>query len=73
MMRPTEYNYGTSMNLLIDYYKEMMELIVQARIASDRVDEWKKVLDLVTNPDQTSMAIQRRILRALEIYERSKI
>ena len=73
MMRPTEYNYGTSMNLLIDYYKEMMELIVQARIASDRVDEWKKVLDLVTNPDQTSMAIQRIILRALEIYERSKI
>ena len=73
MMRPTEYNYGTSMNLLIDYYKEMMELIVQARIASDRVDEWKKVLDLVTNPDQTSMAIQRRILSALEIYERSKL
>jgi len=48
-----EYNYGTAMNTLIEYYEEMLELIVQARLASDRVDEWKKVLDLVTNTDQT--------------------
>jgi len=47
-----EYNYGTAMNKLIDYYKEMLELIVQARLASDKVDEWKSVLELVTNPDQ---------------------
>jgi len=49
------YNYGTAINKLIDSYHEMLELIVQARIATDRIDEWKKDLDIVINPDQTKM------------------
>ena len=49
------YNYGTAMNKLIDNYQEMLELIVQARIATDRIDEWKHDLDLVINPDQTRL------------------
>lgn len=49
------YNYGTAVNKLINSYNEMLELIVQARIATDRIDEWKKDLDLVTNPDQTRL------------------
>ena len=55
-----DYNYGTAMNKLIDYYKEMLELIVQARLASDRIDEWKETLDVVTNPDQANMLITRK-------------
>jgi len=54
------YNYGTAMNNLIDYYKEMLELIIYARLASDRVDEWKETLNLVTNPDQTIIMITRK-------------
>ena len=46
-------NYGTALNRLINYYKEMLELIIHARLASDRVDEWKETLYIVTNPDQT--------------------
>ena len=49
------YNYGTAMNKLIDSYNEMLELIIQARIATDRIDEWKNDLDLVINPDQTRL------------------
>ena len=49
------YNYGTAMNKLIDNYQEMLELIVQARIAADKIDEWKHDLDLVINPDQTRL------------------
>ena len=49
------YNYGTAINKLIDSYHEMLELIVQARIASDRIDDWQNDLDLVTNPDQTRL------------------
>ena len=30
----------------------MLTLIVQARIGNERVDEWKKALDLVENPEQ---------------------
>jgi len=48
------------MNKLIDYYKEMLELIIQARLASDRIDEWKEVLSVVTNPDQTNTIITRK-------------
>jgi hypothetical protein len=55
-----DYNYGTAMNKLIDYYKEMLELIIQARLASDRIDEWKEVLSVVTNPDQTNTIITRK-------------
>ena len=55
-----KYNYGTAMNRLIDSYKEMLELIINARIASDRIDEWKEILNLVTNPDQTLMPITTR-------------
>ena len=48
-----DYNYGTAMNKLIVNYSEMLELIIHARLASDRIDEWKETLKLVTNPDQT--------------------
>ena len=36
------YNYGTAVNKLINSYLEMLELIVKARIATDRIDEWHK-------------------------------
>ena len=45
-------NYGTALDSLIVNYKEMLTLIVQARIGNERVDEWKKALDLVENPEQ---------------------
>ncbi len=48
-----DYNYGTAVNKLIDYYEEMLGILVQARLASDRIDEWKNTLDVVVNPDQT--------------------
>ncbi len=48
-----KYNYGTAVDKLIDNYQEMFTLIVQARIAGDRIDEWKRDLDLVLNPEQT--------------------
>jgi len=51
------YNYGTAINRLIDYYKEMLELIIHARLASDRIDEWKAALYLATDPDQTHTSI----------------
>lgn len=51
----SDYNYGTAINNLIENYKEMLGILVQARISSDRIDDWKKDLDLVTNPDQTRM------------------
>ena len=44
-------NYGTALNSLIVNYKEMLTLIVQARIGNERVDEWKKALELVENPE----------------------
>jgi len=50
-----DYNYGTAVNNLIDNYTEMLGILVQARIASDRIDDWKKDLDLVINPDQTRL------------------
>jgi len=50
-----DYNYGTAINNLIENYKEMLGILVQARISSDRIDDWKKDLDLVTNPDQTRL------------------
>ena len=40
------YNYGTAINNLINNYKEMLEILVQARIASDRIDDWQNDLDL---------------------------
>ena len=40
---------------VIDYYKEMLELIIHARLALDRVDEWKKALDNVST-DQTHLS-----------------
>lgn len=43
--------YGTFMDTFIENYKEMLTLIVQARIASDRVDEWQKSLKGVVNPE----------------------
>ena len=46
------YNYGTAVNKLINSYLEMLELIVKARIATDRIDEWQKDLELVINPEQ---------------------
>lgn len=52
-----QYNYGTAVNKLIDYYQEMLEILVQARLASDRIDEWKNTLDVVVNPDQTKFNI----------------
>jgi len=55
-----DYNYGTAMNKLIDYYNEMLGLIIQARLASDRIDEWKEILNLVTNPDQANIMITRK-------------
>ena len=48
------YNYGTAIDKLIDNYREMLELHIQARLASDRIDEWKNTLDIVINPEQTS-------------------
>ena len=53
-----EYNYGTAVNKLIYCYEEMLELLIRARLASNRIDEWKKILDLVTNPDQTHASIK---------------
>jgi hypothetical protein len=50
-----DYNYGTAINNLIDNYTEMLGILVQARIASDRIDDWQKALDLVINPDQTRL------------------
>ena len=46
------YNYGTAINKLIDNYQEMLELIIQARLASDRIDDWKNTLAIVINPEQ---------------------
>ena len=46
--------YGTFMDKFIENYQEMLEVIVQARIASDRVDEWKKSLEDVINPEPRS-------------------
>tara|TARA_R110000824_G_scaffold52052_7_gene144702 strand:+ start:5258 stop:5542 length:285 start_codon:yes stop_codon:yes gene_type:complete len=48
------YNYGTAIDKLIDNYQEMLELLIQARLASNRIDEWKNTLDIVINPEQTS-------------------
>jgi len=45
------YNYGTALNKLIDNYQEMLELIIQARLASDRIDDWKNTLAVVINPE----------------------
>jgi len=47
-------NYGTFMDTFIENYQEMLELIIQARIASDRVDDWKKALESVLNPEPRS-------------------
>ena len=44
-------NYGTFMDAFIENYKEMLSLIIQARIASDRVDAWQKSLNGVVNPE----------------------
>ena len=52
-----DYNYGTALNNLIDYYNEMLELIIHARLASDKIDKWKETLYQVTNPDQTHQPI----------------
>lgn len=68
----TEYNYGTAMNSLIDYYKEMLELIIQARLASDRIDEWKEALNLVINPDQTYAPLTTRDSWIESIFHREK-
>ena len=54
-----DYNYGTAVNKLIDYYEEMLGILVQARLASDRIDEWKNTLDVVVNPDQTRLNKKR--------------
>ena len=51
----SDYNYGTAINDLIDNYKEMLGILIQARISSDRIDDWQNDLDLVTNPDQTRL------------------
>ena len=55
------YNYGTAVNKLIDNYQEMLEILVQARLASDRVDDWKNTLDVVINPEQTKVDVQKRV------------
>ena len=47
-------NYGTFMDTFIENYQEMLELIIQARIASDRVDDWQKALESVLNPEPRS-------------------
>lgn len=47
-------NYGTFMDKFIENYKEMLAILVQARIASDRIDEWQKSLEDVMNPEPRS-------------------
>ena len=37
----------------MDYYKEMLELIIQARLESGKVDEWKKALYIKTPASTT--------------------
>lgn len=54
-------NYGTAITTLIVNYKEMLELIVQARIGDERIDEWKKALDLVENPEQVRSSLSKVI------------
>lgn len=48
------YGWGTNMDKFIENYGEMLEVIVQARIASDKVDEWKKSLEDILNPEPRS-------------------
>tara|TARA_R110002012_G_scaffold271038_2_gene456186 strand:+ start:239 stop:487 length:249 start_codon:yes stop_codon:yes gene_type:complete len=54
-------NYGTAITTLIVNYKEMLELIIQARIGNDRIDEWKKAVDLVENPEQVRSRLPKEI------------
>ena len=54
-------NYGTVLNSLIVNYKEMLTLIIQARIGDARVDEWKRALELVENPEQVRSRLPKEI------------